>query len=138
MKFFSLILAEKPLFFPDFPDWKVFKIFPEFPDFPDWWEPCDCHPATTILKKNVFSLVGGGPCTKQVPGASCMNILKIVGNCISVSIYPRQPKPSPPHFPSNSDLPLSITGSVTQIQNSQKKLISSFSGLGVGVSNVQF
>ena len=33
---FSLILAENPLFFPDFPDWKVFKIFP---DFPDRWEP---------------------------------------------------------------------------------------------------
>ena len=40
LKFFSLILAEKPLFFPDFPDWKkVFKIFPEFPDFLDRWEP---------------------------------------------------------------------------------------------------
>ena len=32
----SLILAENPLFSPDFPDWKVFKIFPEFPDR---WEP---------------------------------------------------------------------------------------------------
>ena len=40
LKFFSLILAEKPVF-PWFP-WleKVFKIFPEFPDFPDQWEPC--------------------------------------------------------------------------------------------------
>ena len=37
LKFFSLILAEKPVF-PWFP-WleKVFKIFPEFPDR---WEPC--------------------------------------------------------------------------------------------------
>ena len=37
---FPLILAENPLFFPDFPDWKVFKIFP---DFPDQWEPCWCN-----------------------------------------------------------------------------------------------
>ena len=39
LKFFPLILAEKPVF-PWFP-WLeiVFKIFPEFPDFPDRWEP---------------------------------------------------------------------------------------------------
>ena len=38
LKFSPLILAEKPLFFPDFPDWKVFKIFPEFPDrWEPWW-----------------------------------------------------------------------------------------------------
>ena len=27
LKFFSLILAEKPLFFPDFPDWKKSSKF---------------------------------------------------------------------------------------------------------------
>ena len=37
-KFFSLILAENPLFFPDFPDWKKSSKF--FPEFPDRWEPC--------------------------------------------------------------------------------------------------
>ena len=28
LKFFSLILAENPLFFPDFPDWKKSSKFP--------------------------------------------------------------------------------------------------------------
>ena len=37
---FSLILAENPLFFPD---WKVLKIFP---DFPDRWEPWSVHTVT--------------------------------------------------------------------------------------------
>ena len=31
---FSLILAENPLFFPDFPDWKSLQNFPWFPRIP--------------------------------------------------------------------------------------------------------
>ena len=38
LKFFPLILAENPLYFPDFPDWKKSSKF-SF-NFPDRWEPC--------------------------------------------------------------------------------------------------
>ena len=52
LKFFSLILAENPVF-PWFP-WleKVFKIFPEFPDFPDRWEPCSTISAVKSVQVN--------------------------------------------------------------------------------------
>ena len=52
LKFFSLILAEKPVF-PWFP-WleKSFKIFPEFPDFPDRWEPCKMYLNLSVWTSN--------------------------------------------------------------------------------------
>ena len=45
LKFFSLILAEKPLFFPDFPDWKK---------------------SSKISLNSLISLIGGNPVTVKL------------------------------------------------------------------------
>ena len=44
LKFFSLILAEKPLFFPDFPDWKK---------------------SSKISLNSLISLIGGNPAVNK-------------------------------------------------------------------------